>query len=96
MTGTREGISRYTILVEKSERYREVERYSGIWVFDVKLDFEVIYQVVGWICVFQDRDQWRAFLHRNQIRIPRNDGNIMTEKRNIITQQAFSTLELGS
>jgi hypothetical protein len=66
-------------------------------LFDyVKLNLKVIYQSVDWICVFEDRDQWRAFVHRNQIRIPQNDGNVLTGKRNIIAQQAFSTLDVAS
>lgn len=51
---------------------------------------------MDWISVFQDRDQWQAFVNRNQTLIPQNYGNVLTGKRNIIKQQTFSTLELGN
>jgi hypothetical protein len=60
---------------------RSVRVYGGV---DTELDLKIVYQCVYLIYAFQDRDQWRPFVNRNQFLIPQKDENNLTEKRNII------------
>jgi hypothetical protein len=55
----------YRILVEKPEGKRPLGRPRRRWVDNIRLDLgEIGSDCVDWIDVAQDRDQWRALVHR--------------------------------
>jgi hypothetical protein len=51
----------YRILVEKPEGKRTLRRPRRRWVDNININLrETEYDVMDWIDLFQDRDQWRA------------------------------------
>ena len=58
--GERRGV--YAVLVGKPERKRPLGRTRRRWKDNIKMDLqEVVYVVVDWMELAQDRDRWRAF-----------------------------------
>jgi hypothetical protein len=54
----------YTILVGKPEEKRPQGRTNGRWVDNIKMDLRVVgWNVMDWIDLDQDRDQWRALVN---------------------------------
>jgi hypothetical protein len=54
----------YTILVGKPEGKRPRERTRCTWEDNIRLDLkETGWQIVDWIHVTQDNDQWRALVN---------------------------------
>jgi hypothetical protein len=53
----------YTILVGKPEGNRPLGIPRRKWLDNIKMVFiEIGYDGMGWIDLFQDRDQWRALV----------------------------------
>jgi hypothetical protein len=51
----------YKILVGKPERKRPCGRFRRIWDDNIRMDLrEIGWEVLDWIYLAQDRDQWRA------------------------------------
>jgi hypothetical protein len=54
----------YRVLVAKPERKRLLRRQRRRWVDSVKIDLgEIGWDVMNWIDLAQDRDQWRALVN---------------------------------
>jgi hypothetical protein len=54
----------YRILVGKQEGKRSLGSPRRRWVDNVKMDLtEIRCDSLDWICMAQDRDQWRALLN---------------------------------
>jgi hypothetical protein len=54
----------YRILVGKPEGKRLLGRPRRRWVDNIKMDLrEIGWDVMDWIDLFQDRDQWRALVN---------------------------------
>jgi hypothetical protein len=54
----------YKILVGKPERKRPLGRPRRRWENNIKMDLrEMVRNVVDWIDLSQDRDQWRALVN---------------------------------
>jgi hypothetical protein len=54
----------YKILVGKSEGKRSLGRPRRRWVDNIKIDLrEIRWNVVDWVDLSQDRDQWRALVN---------------------------------
>jgi hypothetical protein len=50
----------YRVLVGKPEDRRPLGKYRTRWENNIKMDFkETGYEVMDWIRLVQDRDQWR-------------------------------------
>jgi hypothetical protein len=59
----RETRSAYRILVGKPEGKRPLAKPSCRWVDNIKRDLrEIVWNVMDWIDLAQDRDHWRALL----------------------------------
>jgi hypothetical protein len=52
----------YRILVGKAEGKRPLGRPRRRWVDNIKMNLER-YDIIDWIDLAQDRDQWRALLN---------------------------------
>jgi hypothetical protein len=51
----------YKMLVGKPKGKQQLERYRHGWEDNIKYDlYETEYEVVNWINLTQDRDQWRV------------------------------------
>jgi hypothetical protein len=68
----REKRNAYKILVGKSEVKRPLGRPRRKWVDDIKNDLiERGWDIVDWIDMAQDRDQWRALVNTvMNLRVP--------------------------
>jgi hypothetical protein len=54
----------YRLLVGEPEGKRSVRRPKYSWEDNIKMDFaEIDSGCVGWICLAQDRDKWRALVN---------------------------------
>jgi hypothetical protein len=54
----------YRILVGNPERKRQLRRPRRRWVDNIKMDLrEIGWDVIDWIDLTQDRDQWRALVN---------------------------------
>jgi hypothetical protein len=54
----------YRILVAKPEGKRPLRRQRRRWVDNIKMDLrEIGWNVMDWIELAQDRDQWRALVN---------------------------------
>jgi hypothetical protein len=54
----------YRILVGKPEGKRPLGRTKHKWVDNIKIDLrEIVWDVMYWIDLAQDRDQWRALVN---------------------------------
>jgi hypothetical protein len=64
----------YRILVGKPEGKRPLGRPRRRWVENIKMDLrEIGWDVVDWIELAQDRDQWRALVNMvMNLRVPKN------------------------
>jgi hypothetical protein len=62
----------YRILVGKPERMRPLGRKRHKWVNNIKIDLRDIgWDVMDWIDVAQDRDQWRGLMRTvMNLRVP--------------------------
>jgi hypothetical protein len=62
----------YNILVEKLEKKRPLERYRHRWESNIRTDLrEIRWEIVGWIHLAQDRDQWLAVVNMvMNLRVP--------------------------
>jgi hypothetical protein len=62
----------YRILVGKSEGKRPLGSLRRRWVDNIKMDLrEIVWDGVDWICLAQDRDQWRALVNTvMNLRVP--------------------------
>jgi hypothetical protein len=62
----------YTILVGKLEETRPLRRPRRRWTDNIKMDLrEIGWDVVDWIELAQDRDQWMALVNTvMNIRVP--------------------------
>jgi hypothetical protein len=62
----------YSILVRKPEGKRPLGRQRRRWVGNIKIDLrEIGWDVMGWIDLAQDRDQWRVFVQTvMNLRVP--------------------------
>jgi hypothetical protein len=62
----------YSILVGKREGKRPLGRPRRRWVDNIKMDLrEIGWDVLDWIDLAQDRDQWRALVDTvMNIRVP--------------------------
>jgi hypothetical protein len=62
----------YEILVGKPEGKRQLERYKRRWENNIKMNLrEMVLEVVVWIYLVQDRDQWRALVNTvMKLRVP--------------------------
>jgi hypothetical protein len=59
-----EKLNEYTILVGKPEGKRPLERPRRMWVDNIKKDLrEIGLDVVDWVDMAQNRDQWRALVN---------------------------------
>jgi hypothetical protein len=57
-------INAYKILVRKSEGKRPRGRRRRRWEDNIRMDLrEVGWEDVDWICLAQDRDQWRVLVN---------------------------------
>jgi hypothetical protein len=58
------GANRNRILVGKPEGKRPVGRQRRRWVYNIKIDLrEIQWDVMDWMNLAQDRDQWRALVY---------------------------------
>jgi hypothetical protein len=69
----------YRILVGQPEGKRPLGRPRRRWVDNIKLDLrEIGWDVVDWMDMAQDRDQWRALVNTVlNIRVPYNAGKFL-------------------
>jgi hypothetical protein len=59
-----EKMTAYSLLVEKPDGKRPLERARRRWVDDIRMDLgEVGWGDVDWISLAQDRDRWRALVN---------------------------------
>jgi hypothetical protein len=67
-----EKMNAYRILLVKPERKRPLGRPRRRWVNNIKMDLrEIGWDVMDWIDLAQDRDQWRALVNTvMNIRVP--------------------------
>jgi hypothetical protein len=70
----------YRIMVGKPGGRRPLGRPRCRWVDLVKIDLRVIgWDVVDWIDLAQDRDQWRALVNTvMNLRVPYNPGKFLS------------------
>jgi hypothetical protein len=66
----------YRILVGKSEGKRPLGRPRRRWLDNIKIDLrEIGWDVMDWIYLAQDRDQWRAVVNAvMNLRVPYDAG----------------------
>jgi hypothetical protein len=71
----------YRLLVRKLEGKRPVGRPRWGWVDNIKMDLaEIGLSGVDWICMAQDRDEWRALVNAvMNLRILQNAGKLSSE-----------------
>jgi len=76
--GERSGV--YRVLVGKPEVKRSLGRPRRWWEDNIKMDLQkVVYGVMSWIELAQDRDRWRALVNvLMNLRVPQNAGNFLT------------------
>jgi hypothetical protein len=69
----------YRILVGKPEGKRPLGRPRRRWVDNIKIDCgEIEWDVMDWIDLAQDRDQWRALVNSvMNFRFPQNVGKFL-------------------
>jgi hypothetical protein len=62
----------YRILVGKPEGKRPLGRHRRRWEDNIRMDLEEIgWEVVDWVDLAQDRDQWRALVNTvMNLRVP--------------------------
>jgi hypothetical protein len=70
----------YSILVGRPKWKRPFGRRRRRWEDNIRKDLRKIgWEVVDWIHVVQDRDQWRALLNTvTNVRIAQKAGNFLT------------------
>jgi hypothetical protein len=70
----------YGILVGKPEGTRPLGRPRRRWVDNIKMDLrEMGWDVMDWIDLAQDRDQWRVLVNAvKNLRVPKNAGKFLS------------------
>jgi hypothetical protein len=61
----------YRVLVRKPEGKRPLGRPRRRWVDNIRMDLQVVYGLVDWIGLAQDRDGWRKLVNAvMNLRVP--------------------------
>ena len=61
----------YRVLVRKPEGKRPLGRPRRRWVDNIRMDLQVVYGLVDWIGLAQDRDGWRKLVNAvTNLRVP--------------------------
>jgi hypothetical protein len=70
----------YSILVGKPKGKRQLGRPRHRWMDNIQIDLrEIGWDVMDWIDLAQDRDQWRAVVNTvMNIRVPYNAGKFLS------------------